>query len=446
MRRSLLLLSVGGVLGLAQAAAAQSQVTANWLNPVNGSWGNPPFWSSNPFFPSNNNGNPNHDTYHVVMPSGAYTLSLDISNVIVDSIDMNGGTLLIDQHALSIVPGGIIDVAPSAQLHLFFGTLNNATINLGTGGTGLRLERDGNTLSGVTINGDATFTDNTAAATITSGLSVNGTLTFQNRLGGLTFAGTETVTGGNYFFDTALNPTTRFMSAGAGANVTFDPNVFVHGRDLEVHGPTGLGMLANQGRISADIAGQSVSITGRFTNSGVIEAIGGGTLNLLADSLSSAGTVRAGPGSTLNIGGQASFAGASFDTAAGTVNLRGTLNNAGNTLALGASTGSWNIDGGTISGGAVTTAPGTTLNAGAPSNNRLQGVNFDGQLNVASSGRMFVTDGSLHGGVSLGAGACSTSRAAGARPPRSRPTTRRSTSAAPRSSCPASPSSGPAAR
>ncbi|MFX8988187.1 hypothetical protein ABTN23_19100, partial [Acinetobacter baumannii] len=64
---------------------------------------------------------------------------------------------------------------------------------------------------------------------------------------------------------------------------------------------------------------------------------------------------------TLNLGG-------TFPTAAlgtvnrtgGTVNLTGTLNNSGTTLALNATTGSWNFLG-TINGGSVGFADGATL-------------------------------------------------------------------------------------
>ena len=45
----------------------------------------------------------------------------------------------------------------------------------------------------------------------------------------------------------------------------------------------------------------------------------------------------------------------------GTVNLTGTLNNTGATLTLNATTGSWNLAGGTINGGTLAFADGQTL-------------------------------------------------------------------------------------
>ncbi len=60
------------------------------------------------------------------------------------------------------------------------------------------------------------------------------------------------------------------------------------------------------------------------------------------------GTITA-TNSTVNLGGNFTLAGlGSFTRSGGTVNLTGTLNNTGTTLAFTAATGSWDLVGGTI--------------------------------------------------------------------------------------------------
>ena len=76
---------------------------------------------------------------------------------------------------------------------------------------------------------------------------------------------------------------------------------------------------------------------------------------------SNTGTISA-TGTAVNLGG--SFTLESLGTlnrAGGTVNLTGTLNNVGTTLALNATTGSWNLLGGTIVGGTLSESGGAEL-------------------------------------------------------------------------------------
>jgi hypothetical protein len=67
-------------------------------------------------------------------------------------------------------------------------------------------------------------------------------------------------------------------------------------------------------------------------------------------------------GGTLSLGGNFTLAAlGDFRRAGGTVNLTGTLDNAGTTLALSDATGPWQLAGGAIVGGTVTTAGGARL-------------------------------------------------------------------------------------
>ena len=85
--------------------------------------------------------------------------------------------------------------------------------------------------------------------------------------------------------------------------------------------------------------------------------------------------------STVNLGGVFTLAGlGTFDRTGGTVNLTGTLDNTGTTLALDATTGSWNLAGGMVQNGAITEADGSELfftSAGGTLSNVTAGGNLD---------------------------------------------------------------------
>ena len=62
------------------------------------------------------------------------------------------------------------------------------------------------------------------------------------------------------------------------------------------------------------------------------------------------------PGRQLHHGGRGTFS-----RSGGTVNLTGTLDNTGTTLALDATTGSWNLVGGTLKNGTLSESGGAEL-------------------------------------------------------------------------------------
>src|SRR4029078_7088964 len=65
----------------------------------------------------------------------------------------------------------------------------------------------------------------------------------------------------------------------------------------------------------------------------------------------------------------------------GTVNVIGTLNNTGNNLTMSNTTGTWNLLGGTLSGGQLSYADGQTL-ALTASGGTLNNVQVNGDLNA----------------------------------------------------------------
>ncbi|MFO0796476.1 MAG: tandem-95 repeat protein [Gemmataceae bacterium] len=116
---------------------------------------------------------------------------------------------------------------------------------------------------------------------------------------------------------------------------------------------------------------------------GGVWSVATGTLTL-GGVWSNAGTIVV-AGGTLNLGG--SFAGSSvsdpgrFTRSGGTVNLTGSLTG---DLSLSAATGSWNLVGGTISGGTITTANGTALTATTSAT--LSNARIDGTVNMTYTG------------------------------------------------------------
>src|SRR5262249_27435778 len=135
---------------------------------------------------------------------------------------------------------------------------------------------------------------------------------------------------------------------------------------LTLHGTnwTNHGTIQAQHGASLTLDGASTATTHAWTNSaaGTVNISGTGTLRLQNDGVPAAdgsgwlnaGSLSASGGATVSLGGTFTFADlGSFNRTGATVNLTGTLNNAGQTLLLNNTTGSWNFAGGTLSGGAL---------------------------------------------------------------------------------------------
>ena len=97
---------------------------------------------------------------------------------------------------------------------------------------------------------------------------------------------------------------------------------------------------------------------------------------------SAGGVITVGASSTLDLGGHFFIAdlGTINRDASATVNLLGFLNNTSTTLALTSSTGSWNLVGGEILNGIITTS-GSAVLAGNTAGDVLDGVTLNGTLN-----------------------------------------------------------------
>ena len=254
--------------------------------------------------------------------------------------------------------------------------------------------------------------------TVTSGLTLNGTILLGGAdgsdVGALTAQGTQAWAGtGSILFG---GSDTTALTISTGATLTLGAGLTLHGQSGEI-----IGTFINQGTINDDLAGRTAgstadedltSIGTGWINQGALQVDNGATL-ITAGTWSNTGTMNVQPGATLNLGGSFTTAGlgifapapaGSFSRTGGTVNVTGTLDNTGSTLALDSRTGGWNVAGGTIIGGTITTSGGNVLTA-VNSSNTLIGVTLDGTLDMGSvfAPKMNVTSGlTLNGTILLG--------------------------------------------
>ena len=157
------------------------------------------------------------------------------------------------------------------------------------------------------------------------------------------------------------------------------------------------GTLTNHGTIASTSADETLSIeSASFLNAGVIE-LSGGFLTIAATNWTNVGQVHILAAATMTMGGTFTPDAETglFHTSAGTVLVTGTIANAGHSLRIDGMTGSWRLDGGTISGGTVTTADNQgivpTANGGTLLNVQYQGELLISTYLVVSGNTRFTT-------------------------------------------------------
>ncbi len=333
---------------------------------------------------------------------------------------------LVSNEAL-LITGGSLSAEETIQVNNAFtlrsGAIKDTTLLAGSGGQGLTVEDSGNsfnlgTLDGVTTQADVTVGASAASArgAIKNGLTLDGATVrlgspYENTSGELRFEGGTALAGtGDVVF--GLSPSNGLTLNGGennGLPLTIEAGVTVRGSGGRFDNNS-VGTIVNEGTILADHSGGGIRAEGKFRTDAVIEARDGGafsfdvnwsnalgatitavgaTLNLGLHSTgstttwSNAGTISA-ENSTVNFGGI--FTGPGVFTQTGSVmNLRGVLNNAGETLTLDTDTGSWNLKGGRVVGGTVATADGERLRL-TQSGGRLYGVTVAGDVDGRTNG------------------------------------------------------------
>ncbi len=319
--------------------------------------------------------------------------------------------------------------AGTGSWNLMGGTINNGAVNQ-SGGSTLVATSSGGTLSSVAVSGDLLL-NVTSARMLVSGATSFTAARLSANAAVLQLAPGYTLNSLVLVEGAATGTRTIQVAVGGAGTVTFGASAIVRltagsGGGLNISNSSAA-TLINNGLISAEAAGRTLTINNAvltnngtlqvtagtlnlqppdWTNAGTISAASGATLSF-AGSWSDAGTLTV-TGATLNLGGTFSTGGlnfAGFTRSAGTVNLSGTLNNTAATLTLNAGTGSWNLLGGTINGGTVTTAGGSALVA-TSSGGTLADVTLTGELLLdTTSARVLVSGTTSFTAVRLSANA-----------------------------------------
>ncbi|MBX3352014.1 MAG: hypothetical protein KF684_03705 [Phycisphaeraceae bacterium] len=381
------LVACAGLAAIATGPAFAQQVDSNWLNPASGTWSAGANWSTSPNAP--NNGAPAGTTYRAIIDAAgaAYTVTLN-SGVTIDELVLNSADATLS-HTASTLSAAIANLM-SGVYRLQGGTISGGTWNV-TGGS-FQLTSSGGTLSNVQFNGD---------------LLGNATSSFVT-LGGTTRFDALRLQANNSQARLAPGYTLRdaIVSEGATAGTRFIYNsgagTFTIGNtgsvtlasgsagDLQINSLSGAFTLVNDGLISAQAAGRTLTVNpNTFTNNATAQ-VSAGALTVSSGSWTNAGLFEV-SGGTLNLGGTWDATGGvgSFSRTGGTINLTGTMNNTGNAFNLDASTGSWGLSGGTINGGTITSVGGNTLTL-TSSGGALNSVQFNGDL-VGNATSSFVT-------------------------------------------------------
>ena len=290
--------------------------------------------------------------------------------------------------------------------------LNGGTIIGGSVTTmaGASLIVQGGTMDGVTMNGalDVGNSVNGASLTVTNGLVLNGTALVgnptNNWYGQLVFAGTQSLSGsGTVVFGNNYYPYNALRLVNAGTALTLGMSITVRGQNGTIGslapfgGPQNV-VVVNQGTISADVSGGTITVNAQpFSNLGLAQGINGGTLALIGAWNNSGTLVES--GGAIYLGGNFTVANVgTVNQTNGAIYVTGTLTNTG-TLTL--ASGPWVLNGGTILGGNVVASNGASL---IVQGGTMDGVTMNGALDVGNSvngASLTVTNGLVLNGTAL---------------------------------------------
>ncbi len=395
---------------------------ANWLNAVTGSWTDPTQWSSNPLFPNNGNGGANYNVT-ITATGSAYNVNLG-STITVDGLTVGSAAATLNDTGGTLTALSGITLS-AGTLNLNGGTIANTTINV-TGGSLVIAANQGNLLNAVTVNGDIMLSGTSSVTKIDGGTTFNNAHLAAASTD-LSFAPNQTL-GGSILFEGSAAGTRNVEMNGFNGTFTVGSTGAIRttagfGGSAQIG--TGFNFsgnmtLVNQGTISSEVAGHGITIGATsFTNSSgaVTQAINGGTLTINSPTWSNAGNINVTGGSSATFNGTWSNTsgtvtvdatsnltfGGNFTTpglgtlhltSGSVVTITGTWDNSGQSYTLNSATGSWTLNGGTISGGTLNYGNGQSLLLSTNSSNLITGVAINGDLNLSGSGNVAKIGGS----------------------------------------------------
>jgi hypothetical protein len=341
----------------------------------------------------------------LAISNGTLNLAGSLTQAGLGTIVRSGGTV----NLTGLLAGNLDLNAASGSFSLLGGTISGGTLS--ALGASLRLSGNGGLLNNVTANADLDLSAPNSLLSLTGSITLNGLTTIGNNAR-LVMNGASQALAGTGILVFQNETTQAILMNVNGATLTVGPGLLIHGGGSNSGFSGGIGYsqwygggsnltIINNGTISADTAGGYILLNpngGTIVNNGTLEAKNGGqfvtsaltnngtvsivnsTFTLLTGAWSNAGTIMA-TNSVLNLGGSFSQAAlGTFVRTGGTVNLTGTLS--GN-LNLNAGTGSWNLLGGTLTGGHLSAAGGHTL-ASTPSGGTLIGMIVHANLDLTT--------------------------------------------------------------
>ena len=253
---------------------------------------------------------------------------------------INGGTLVLNSNVTGATGSQLIAGAGSVIYQ------NGVTLagQITTSGTGLlQASNSGNNfLNTVTFGGALDLASATSVERVAGGLTLqNGATISVNNTSALAFEGNQTLGGSGTILLGAAGAGNRINieSPANGTNtLTVGPNVTIRGQNGTIGGQNfegGANALVNNGTISADVAGGTITIVNApVTNAGILQAQNGGTLVLNSNvSSSGAGQLLAGNGSVVYQNG-VTLAGQINTAGSGVIQATNSGNNFLNTATL----------------------------------------------------------------------------------------------------------------
>jgi fibronectin-binding autotransporter adhesin len=219
----------------------------------------------------------NHGTIRADVPGGMLTLT--------GTDWRNAGTLRANAGSVINLAGTMANADSTGSLAGtgFFtvsGQVSGGTLNLPAGA---KLHGADGTLNGVTLNGDMDLSAmgfGSSNLNVINGLTFNGTATLAGSFFGtalLNFRGTQTLSGtGTIGFENQYGGSVQVVTPDT--TLTIGPDITIHGQTGTVGG-TGNVAFVNQGTISADVSGGTITLTGTgWSSIGTVRAENGGTL------------------------------------------------------------------------------------------------------------------------------------------------------------------------
>jgi hypothetical protein len=215
----------------------------------------------------------------------------------------NGGTLQLSSAINNAggnitANGGTVDVST---------TITGGTLNALNGGILQIVADSGATLNGVTISAGTTFiTSNDSSLSVSGTITNNGVILLNGAAGGgnsiLDLNANTTLSGGTLTMTEVTNSGFAAIIQGAVAGLTLTNSGVIQGAGVIGNG--GSFTLSNSGTVNANSSGQTLTLNpnslGGVTNTGLLEATNGGTLQISTVVNNAGGNITANGGAVLS--------------------------------------------------------------------------------------------------------------------------------------------------